>query len=135
MGRLDGGGVSGARADRHPAARPLGPGLRLRRAERGDEAALLTLFGDVFGYERSQAEWQWRYLRAPDGAGLSFVVEHEGGIVGHSGHVPFPVWVGGEPMLLAHGGDSMVDVPIGGEGCCGSSSRSSTESRCRSTCA
>jgi predicted N-acetyltransferase YhbS len=55
----------------------------IREYRAGDEAGILQLFEEVFGYSRGRERWEWQYQNNPQGAGWITVAEQENQIVGH----------------------------------------------------
>jgi hypothetical protein len=67
----------------------------IRPAGRSDVAELSRAFLEVFGQEREEAVWQWKYFDNPRGT-YSYVCEADGRIVAHCG---------GTPILMSDGKD------------------------------
>lgn len=87
-----------------PPPRPDAAGARprLRRAVPGDAAEIVEVVPT-----RTLDYLAWRFGEAP-GPVVQLVLEADGRVVGHMGHVGFATWVDGERVLLGQGGDTVV---------------------------
>jgi hypothetical protein len=87
-----------ARRDRH-----------LVRAYRdGDEAAIVPMFREVFGVERTMEHWYWKYRDCPWGRHLiAEAVDRDGVLAGHYAGYPVPF------HFAAHGGREFLSHQIG----------------------
>lgn len=72
----------------------------------GDEPAIQRAFNEVFGVERSLAEWRWKFLEPPRGARILLAFDGQGELVCQYAAITVDVVWAGEPMQAAQ----IVDV-------------------------
>jgi hypothetical protein len=82
----------------------------------GDEHEIQAMYNAVFDRSRPLAEWRWRFLHAPDGPAVIYVLESDGRLAGHHAHVPGRVWVQGAEHRIGSGCDMMVAPEARGRG-------------------
>lgn len=86
---------------------PSGDEMRwqVRPASADDEAALLRLFRQCFGYDMPPEQWRWKYAgsRSP-----GFLAERNGQVVAFYGGMPRPMQYFGEAAQAVQIGDVMV---------------------------
>ena len=78
----------------------------LRAYAPGDEAAIQRAFTAVFGVERSDAEWRWKFLEPPRGARILLAFDAAGELVCQYAAITVDVTWAGAPMQ----GAQIVDV-------------------------
>jgi hypothetical protein len=72
----------------------------------GDEAAIQRAFSEVFGVERSLAEWRWKFLAPPRGSRILLAFDGAGELVCQYAAIAVDVAWGGAPKRAAQ----IVDV-------------------------
>lgn len=88
----------------------------IRDYQPGDETAITTLFGLVFGQVLTEAHWRWKYLdasSAPPVARLAFNAEGE--LVGHAGAIFLRGWRQGRSLPFFQICDVMVHPAARGQ--------------------
>lgn len=83
--------------------------LTVRDIERGDAAAVRTLFANIFRKEMPQALWDWKYAR-PQGAALGVWRGDE--LVAHYGGMGVDICFNGAPAAAAQICDVMVNPSV-----------------------
>ena len=81
-------------------------GYTLRTYEPGDEAAIQRGFSEVFGVERSLAEWRWKFREPPQGSRIVLAFASDGELVCQYAAITVDIAWAGEPMQAAQ----IVDV-------------------------
>jgi hypothetical protein len=81
-------------------------GYRVRGYEPGDEGAIQRVFGEVFGVERTLAEWRWKFLAPPRGSRILLAFDEAGELVCQYAAITTDVAWGGETLAAAQ----IVDV-------------------------
>ncbi|HET9623023.1 MAG TPA: GNAT family N-acetyltransferase [Kofleriaceae bacterium] len=88
-------------------AAPL-PRLHVRPADETDRPALLDLIREMMPGIDAEARWRWMYERNPGGRALSWIAEVHGELAGCTSFFPFRLWLDGEEVRAALGGDGFV---------------------------
>lgn len=60
----------------------------------GDEVAIQEVFAEVFGVDRSLAEWRWKFLSPPRGSRILLAFDTDGALVAQYAAVQVDVWMG-----------------------------------------
>jgi hypothetical protein len=68
--------------------------IQHRRYRPGDEEAINQGFNDVFGLQRSLAEWHWKFAVEPEGRWIMLGVGEHGRVLAHYGAVPVRLQAG-----------------------------------------
>lgn len=74
----------------------------------GDEAAIIELFGQVFGPVLSEAQWRWKYAGAGLTGPIRLAFDASNRLLGHAGAVPLRGWRNGQPLPFFQICDVMV---------------------------
>jgi SAM-dependent methyltransferase len=74
----------------------------------GDEEAILEMFQQIFGVQRSMEHWKWEFLRNPFGGPLAITVWDGEELVSHYSAYPVPFWIGDHMTLIHQVGDTMT---------------------------
>ncbi|SNZ12691.1 Ribosomal protein S18 acetylase RimI [Natronoarchaeum philippinense] len=82
----------------------------IRRFERGDAAGVLELYETVFGEERTNAWFDWKYRENPavDHVPITVAVDPDDGVVGARPLFALPMAAGEHRFLAVQPGDTMV---------------------------
>ncbi len=93
--------------------RTVSPGQEWRpcRYAPGDEVAILALFRNVFGSEKSPAHWKWQFAESPYGPPLAVLARStvDDRVVGQQALMLAPLNVKGSRVQAAHSLDLAVD--------------------------
>ncbi len=84
------------------------PEIRIRPAEKSDLPAMGALFRRVFGYDRSQVAWQWKYHENPHGESLVYLALTDTDVVGLYGLIPRYAMVRGDRLKSLQEVDLMI---------------------------
>jgi hypothetical protein len=79
--------------------------LEVRAYRRGDEAAINAGFNRVFGHQRSEAVWQWKF-RQPAARGSTVVAFDGRDLAAHNGGIPARWQVDGVEVAALQGVDT-----------------------------
>lgn len=88
----------------------------IRDLRPGDEAAIVALFGTVFGKPLTESEWWWKYTGTgtmPPPVQLAF--DTTGKLIGHAGAIPLKGWRYGQPVPFFQICDVMVHPAARGQ--------------------
>jgi len=93
-------------------------GYEIREFRPGDESAILALFQQVFGRERSLAHWRWKFEQSPyPGPQIALAFDkRSGALAAHYAVVPVQLNWMGRPLLAAQSVDTMVHPDAQGRG-------------------
>ena len=80
----------------------------VRIADANDCQNILYLFNDIFGTNRSEAHWKWKFIDNPVGKLIAAVCEDNGRIIGQCALLPVWMVVNGSKILGAIALDTMV---------------------------
>ncbi|MDS4019760.1 MAG: GNAT family N-acetyltransferase [Candidatus Competibacter sp.] len=92
------------------------PVYHTRDYQPGDETAITTLFGTVFGHPLTDRQWRWKYVGtglSPPLARLAFAAS--GKLVGHVGAIPLRGWRHDRVLPFFQICDVMVDPGARGQ--------------------
>ena len=78
---------------------------RVREATENDAPRIRALFARAYGTEWPEAEWEWKFLRNPDGWYGVVAEAEDGEIVGNFAGWPMRFVIGGESRLVYSAGD------------------------------
>lgn len=84
------------------------PALNVRPADEDDLPDLLTLIREMIPGVDAEARWRWLYAGNPGGRALTWVAEVHGELAGCTSFFPFRLWLDGQPVRAALGGDGFV---------------------------
>lgn len=88
----------------------------IRAYRPSDEAAIIELFGLVFGQTLSEAQWRWKYLGTGSATPLvKLAFDPAGHLVGHAGAIPLRGWRQNRPLPFFQICDVMVHPDARGQ--------------------
>ncbi|KHF39598.1 GNAT family N-acetyltransferase [Halalkalibacter okhensis] len=88
----------------------------IRNYKSNDEKGINELFKEVFGKERSEKEWHWKFRKNPINKEIISVYEDNNKICGHVSVMPVKVQVGTEEKLFGMRADAMISPSSRGKG-------------------
>jgi len=80
----------------------------VRLATEDDRAEILALVGEMIPGIDVDARWQWLYETNPGGQALTWIASEHGQVAGCTSFFPFRMWLDGEVVRGALGGDGYV---------------------------
>ena len=82
--------------------------FEVRLATADDQEDVLALVGEMIPGVDVFARWQWLYETNPGGKALTWLATENGQVAGCTSFFPFRMWLDGQPVLAALGGDGYV---------------------------
>jgi hypothetical protein len=82
--------------------------FEVRLASEADRPEILALIGEMIPGADVRARWQWLYETNPGGKALTWIASEGGKVAGCTSFFPFRMWLDGEVVLGALGGDGYV---------------------------
>jgi hypothetical protein len=82
--------------------------FEVRLATADDQEEVLALVGEMIPGVDVYARWQWLYETNPGGKALTWIASENGKVAGCTSFFPFRMWLDGEVVLGALGGDGYV---------------------------
>src|SRR5262245_25677286 len=84
-------------------------GYTVRAATAADEPEVRALIGEMIPGCDVEARWRWLYETNPGGRALTWLaIAPTGEVAGCTSFFPFRLWLDGEPVRAALGGDGYV---------------------------
>ncbi len=80
----------------------------VRAASSSDRSQLLDLIREMIPGVDAEARWRWLYDKNPGGEALTWMAEASGEVAGCTSFFPFRLWLDGEEVRTALGGDGYV---------------------------
>ncbi|KGP92417.1 hypothetical protein N780_13515 [Pontibacillus chungwhensis BH030062] len=91
--------------------------MPIRTYQPGDEPKIQALFTKVFHKERSNEEWEWKFLQHPNAHNPWILLfEEEGEVLGHISLWIADAWIDGKQRTVGLRVDTMVDPDARGKG-------------------
>ena len=82
--------------------------FEVRLATADDQEDVLALVEEMIPGVDVFARWQWLYETNPGGKALTWIATEGGKVAGCTSFFPFRMWLDGQPVLAALGGDGYV---------------------------
>jgi GNAT superfamily N-acetyltransferase len=82
--------------------------FEVREATPEDKGEILALIREMIPNVDADARWHWLYETNPGGRALTWIALENGQIAGCTSFFPFRLWLDGEPVRAALGGDGYV---------------------------
>ena len=82
--------------------------FEVRLATEADRAEILALVGEMIPGCDVRARWQWLYETNPGGRALTWIATEGGKVAGCTSYFPFRMWLDGNVVRGALGGDGYV---------------------------
>lgn len=82
--------------------------FEVRLATPDDQEEVLALVGEMIPGVDVYARWQWLYETNPGGKALTWLATENGNVAGCTSFFPFRMWLDGQEVLGALGGDGYV---------------------------
>ena len=80
----------------------------IRTATSADRPAITAMIREMIPGVDAEARWRWLYENNPGGRALTWIATQNGAVAGCTSFFPFRLWLDGEPVLAALGGDGYV---------------------------
>lgn len=80
----------------------------VQRATTADRSEVLTLIREMIPGVDADVRWRWLYEKNPGGAALTWVARQDGRVAGCTSFFPFRLWLDGQEVHAALGGDGYV---------------------------